>query len=98
MLINATRRTTASLLRTRVNHRHQFLPGDWIVTKTSKQPAGDKIRALLVDATVSHAVMCRLDHHTSALRLQNMLDAIGDLRCQAFLNLQPLGIRVDYAS
>src|SRR5208283_3213611 len=89
---------TESLVRTGVNHRHQFLPGHRVVTETPKQPAGDKICALLVHATACHTMMRCLDHHTGPLWLQHLLDAVSDLRCQALLNLQPFGIGLDYTS
>src|SRR5712671_4393189 len=75
----------------------EFLPRQRIVAKTTQHPAGDQIGARLVDAARRHAVMRRLDDHGDALGFEDIVDRIGDLRRQLFLDLQPLGIDVDHA-
>ena len=44
-----------------------------------------------------HAVMRRLDDDADALRLEDVIDGVGDLRRHLFLDLQTLGIDVDDA-
>src|SRR5690606_29828603 len=46
---------------------------------------GDGHRTLLADPTHGHAHMLGLDHDGNATRLQNTLDAVSDLRGDAFL-------------
>ena len=50
-----------------------------------------------MDAARRHALMRRLDHHGDALGLQNMLDAIGDLRAHLLLHLQAARIGIHHA-
>ena len=77
-----------------MNHRHELLPGHWIVAETSKHSACHQIGSMNVNAPARHAMVSRLDHHGDTLRLQHPLNGIGDLRRQAFLDLQPLGINL----
>src|SRR5271166_1567155 len=42
-------------------------------------------------------MVSRLDHRGDTLRLQHLLNGVGDLRRQAFLDLQPLGINLNDA-
>ena len=55
--------------------------------------SGHWVRAGLVYAARGHAVMRRLDDHANALRLEHIVDGIGDLRRHLFLDLRALRIR-----
>src|SRR5947209_19295518 len=61
-------------------HAEEFLAGQGIVAKTSQHSAGDEVGAGLVYAAGGHAVMRSLDNHADALRFENIVDGIGDLR------------------
>src|SRR4051794_24790668 len=78
-------------------HAQEFLAGQGIVAKTSQHPAGDEVGAGLVYAAGGHAVMHSLDNHADALRLENVVDRVGDLRGHLFLDLQAPGVDVHHA-
>ena len=45
-----------------------------------------------MDAARGHALVRGLDHHGDAAGLQHLLDGVGDLGGELFLDLQPLGV------
>ena len=73
----------------------KLLPGRWVGTKDTQHAAGDHRGPVFVDAAGGHALMCSLDHHTDAVRLQRRLKRIGDLRRQPLLYLKALGESID---
>src|SRR5438874_1769323 len=79
-----------------IGHAEEFLAGQRAVAETPQHPAGDQISSGLVHTAGGHAVMRCLDNHANALRLKHVVDGVGDLRRHLLLNLQALGINVDY--
>jgi hypothetical protein len=78
-------------------HAKEFLTGQGVVTKATQHTASNQVGAGLMDATSRHAVMLRLDDYPHALRPEDIVDGIGDLRRHLFLDLQALGIDVNHA-
>src|SRR5580704_883577 len=52
---------------------------------------------LFLDAPHHHAQVPRFNHHSDALRFDDFLNRLGDLRGQALLNLEPSGKEFDQA-
>jgi len=77
-------------------HAKKLLARQEVVAETTQHAAGDEIRPRLVYAAGGHAMMRRLDDHANPLRLEDIVDGVGDLRRHLFLDLQPLGINVHY--
>ena len=80
--------TAARMGRARsLDHRQELLPRRGIVAETAKHAARYEISTRLADTSRSHAVMCRLDDDADAVRLQDIIDRIRDLRRQTLLDL-----------
>jgi hypothetical protein len=64
------------------------------VAEAAQHAAGNQVRTGLVYAAGGHAVMCCLDDYANTLRLEDIVDGVGDLRRHLFLDLQALGIDI----
>ena len=65
-------------------HAEEFLAGQRVVAEAAQHAAGDQVGAGLVHAAGSHAMMHRLDDHADALRLEDVIYGIGNLRRHYF--------------
>ena len=79
------------------NHRQELAPCSLVVAESTQHSARRHHHARLVHATGRHALVRRLDNYRNALRLEDFVDGIGDLRCHLFLDLQAPGVDVDNA-
>ena len=73
----------------------QLPAGARVVAEGAQHATGHHRHPRLVDPARGHALVLRLDDHRHAARIEHLLDRVGDLRGQLFLDLQPLGIGVD---
>ena len=90
-------RKRASLLR-RDRHAQKLLPRRRIVAEAAEHAARHEVGAVLVHAARRHAVVRGLDDDADPLRLEHVVDRVGDLRRQLLLDLQPpFGIDLDDA-
>jgi hypothetical protein len=64
------------------------------VAEAAQHAAGNQVRTGLVYAAGGHAVMSCLDDYANTLRLDDIVDGVGDLRRHLFLDLQALGINI----
>jgi hypothetical protein len=69
------------------NHSKELLPRRRIIAETAKHSTCYEVGAGFVHASCRHAVMGCLDDHTDSVWLEYLVDHVGDLRCQSFLNL-----------
>jgi hypothetical protein len=74
----------------------EFLTSQRVVAKAAQPATAHEIAVRLVHAARRHAVMRRLDNYADALRFQDVIDRVGNLRGHLFLNLQAPGIDVDH--
>src|SRR5262249_43826134 len=65
--------------RSSIDHRENLLSRQRIVAQATQHAARDQVGVRLVDATRGHAMMRRLDDDADALRLENIVDGVGDL-------------------
>jgi hypothetical protein len=70
----------------------EFLAKLRVVAEAAEHAAGDQIGVVLVHAACSHAVMRRPYDDADAQRLEHIIDSVGNLRGQLFLDLQALGV------
>src|SRR5271165_4744765 len=75
-----------------MHHGEEFFAGHGVVPEAAEHAAGDQVGSVLVDAAAHHAVVLGLDHHCYALRLEDLVDEVSDLRGHPFLDLQPSGV------
>src|SRR5579862_4212063 len=73
---------------TLADQRQEFAARLFFITEAAQHRTGNGCGVLLFDAAHHHAEMARFNHHSHALRLDYLLDGLGNLRCQALLNLQ----------
>jgi len=74
------------------NQAHKLLTGAGVVGKGSFHGAGHRPRAGFLNAAHDHAHVGSFDHDRDSLGLQQSLEGVGDLRGEAFLNLEATGI------
>jgi hypothetical protein len=82
-------------LQSTVNHGEKLLPGQRIVAKAAQHAARNEIRVRLMHAARAHAMMRRLDDDVDPLRIEGLLDRVGNLCSHLLLNLQPFSIDFD---
>ena len=67
-----------------------------MVPERAQHAAGDHGHAGAVHAARAHALVTGLQDHRDAVRLQHVVDGVGDLRSQALLDLQPARVHVHH--
>ena len=73
-----------------VSHQGQhFAAAALVAAENAHHAAGRHHHAGRVDAPRAHASVARLDDHRNALGVEMLADAVGDLRGQPLLDLQP---------
>src|SRR6185295_2086375 len=75
-----------------VRQGQKLLTGHWVFPEATKHATRHQVRIVLVYAARRHAMMRRLDDHTDAVRLEDVVDGIGYLRRHLLLDLQSLRI------
>src|SRR5215467_394095 len=75
-------------VRTLANQREELAACFFFVPETSEHRTGDGRRVLFLHTTHHHAKVARFDDDSDALRLDHFLNRLGDLRREAFLDLQ----------
>src|SRR5690606_16536564 len=86
-------RDTASLL----GQLHELVAGLRLVLQDAAERAGDGMVPLLADAAGFHAHVASADDHPYPLRLQMLLQRVGDLIGEPLLDLKPTGEHVRQA-
>src|SRR6056297_4117600 len=71
-----------------VDHAQEFRARAGVLADGAEHLARDHRYTGLVDAAGGHALVLGLDHHADALRLQHVLDGIGDLGGHLLLHLE----------
>src|ERR1700757_3081459 len=75
----------------------EFGAGFFGVAEAAQHRAGNGRGVLLFYAAHHHAEMARFDDHAHALRFDDLLDGLGDLRGEALLNLEAAREKFDEA-
>src|SRR5262249_17655464 len=75
-------------IRSLTDQREKFRPCLLLVAEAAKHRRRHGSRMLLLNAAHHHAEMPRFDYDSDALRVNCLLNRLGDLRGQTFLNLQ----------
>ena len=74
-----------------VNQRQELIPRLLLLSETSQHRRRDRGGMLLLYSAHHHAEMAGLDNYPHSLRMNRVLNGLGNLRGQAFLNLQTAG-------
>src|SRR5262249_5911030 len=78
-------------IRSLPNQRQELLASLFLIAEAAKHRRGHGGRMLFFHAAHHHAKMPCLDDYADSLRLDNLLDSLGNLRREALLNLQAAG-------
>src|SRR5512142_3277103 len=71
-----------------LHQAHELVTGALLAAEDPAQRRSDGLRVLLLHAPHHHAEVERLDHHPHAVRLEGLLERVGDLVGEALLHLQ----------
>src|SRR4051812_6167007 len=80
-----------------VDEAQELSSGTCIPAKNTQHRARDHRDAALVNTSRCHALVRSIDDHPDSPRLQDLIDAASDLRCEFFLNLKTSRIAIDHS-